>query len=100
MDFYADLGIPYPFTIELPDLGDFGMLLPPADIIEVILLVSLSSFSLSLSLDLPLFNHSFTLLLTLSLSSLPPPLSLSLSYTPSLFFPLSFLLFLTQLFSL
>jgi hypothetical protein len=35
MDFYADLGVPYAFDIELPDLGDLGMLLPPSDIIEV-----------------------------------------------------------------
>ena len=36
MDFYADEGIPYSFDIELPDFGDFGMLLPPSEIVEVI----------------------------------------------------------------
>jgi hypothetical protein len=35
MDFYTDSGIPYSFDIEMPDLGDFGMLLPPSDIIDV-----------------------------------------------------------------
>ena len=36
MDFYCDEGIPYSFDIELPDLGELGMLLSPSDILEVI----------------------------------------------------------------
>jgi hypothetical protein len=39
MDYYCDEGIPYSFDIELPDLGELGMLLSPTDILEVILLL-------------------------------------------------------------
>lgn len=35
MDFYADAGIPFAFTIELPDLGQFGYLLPEHQISQV-----------------------------------------------------------------
>ena len=35
MDFYADSGIPYVYTIELPDLGQFGFQLPESNIEEV-----------------------------------------------------------------
>ena len=28
MDYYVDSGIPYSYTIELPDFGQFGMLMP------------------------------------------------------------------------
>ena len=30
MDFYVDSGIPYSYTIELPDFGQFGFLIPPS----------------------------------------------------------------------
>ena len=35
MDYYCDEGIPYSFDIELPDLGELGMLLSPSEILEV-----------------------------------------------------------------
>ena len=35
MDFYADSGIPYTYTIELPDLGRYGFQLPESEIEEV-----------------------------------------------------------------
>ena len=40
MDFYADSGIPYTYTIELPDLGRYGFQLPESEINEVCLLFS------------------------------------------------------------
>ena len=35
MDFYADSGIPYTYTIELPDLGQYGFQLPESNLEEV-----------------------------------------------------------------
>ena len=35
MDYYADVGIPYSYTIELPDFGQFGMLMP-ASMISIV----------------------------------------------------------------
>ncbi len=35
MDFYVDAGIPLAFTIELPDLGQLGYLLPEHQISQV-----------------------------------------------------------------
>ena len=45
MDFYADAGIPYTYTIELPDLGKHGFQLPESEIEDVRLsLKDLKSF--------------------------------------------------------
>ena len=35
MDFYTDSGIPFAFTIELPDLGQTGFQVPAQQISEV-----------------------------------------------------------------
>ena len=35
MDFYADCGIPFTYTIELPDFGTKGFLLPASEIHSV-----------------------------------------------------------------
>lgn len=35
MDFYADSGFYFAFTVELPDLGQHGFLLPPSEIMPV-----------------------------------------------------------------
>ena len=35
MDFYADMGIPFTYTVELPDFGQYGMLIPSSMISTV-----------------------------------------------------------------
>ena len=35
MDFYADCGIPFTYTVELPDFGTKGFLLPASEIHSV-----------------------------------------------------------------
>ena len=56
MDFYAESGVPFSFTIELPDFGEYGFLLPPADIpvvsIIVIVVKPTSGFDQPFSTDL------------------------------------------------
>ena len=37
MDFYALQGVPFAYTMELPDLGQFGFQLPPEHILPVIM---------------------------------------------------------------
>ena len=32
MDFYIDCGIPFAYTIELPDFGQFGFLMRPSEV--------------------------------------------------------------------
>ena len=35
MDFYANSGIPFAYTLELPDFGQFGFQLPPSQVKQV-----------------------------------------------------------------
>lgn len=39
MDYYADIGIPYCYTIELPDFGQYGMLMPAHQIVPVCIMM-------------------------------------------------------------
>ena len=55
MDFYADMGIPYCYTVELPDFGQFGVLLPSS----MIKVVSINVINGSMELIAPFYIYIY-----------------------------------------